>query len=457
MDAFPLRATVIFSAVNRKKLPIHPLRNVFSTRFETAASLNQQFNDNKGRQQNKKRKVIVISGPTGVGKSSLALQLAKRLGGEIISADSVQVYRGLDVGSAKTLLTDRQHIPHHLLDILHPTEEYSAGRFFSDAREVTETVLDKGHVPIVVGGSGLYIRWYVYGMPAIPAASSEITSKIKDELRMIKGNGDWDAAVELLLKAGDSTAINVERNDWYRIQRGLEIIEAARVPRSSFPVPYDIFKEKEASITTVSSFNNIYQEDETAKSSFTHLDYEFLCFFLSVQRTELYKKIDQRCEEMLIGSNGLLAEASWLLDMGILLNTRMASRAIGYRQAMDYLIDCRQAGGESSTEKFFTFLSGFQKASRNFAKQQITWFRNEPLYYWLDASQPLENIVNFIADAYYDSFDASTYESLKMVKSISRKETKDLKQYRSQNRYFVNSIDCASVLNWIRSTQCGRN
>ncbi|XP_042519986.1 tRNA dimethylallyltransferase 9-like [Macadamia integrifolia] len=112
-----------------------------------------------------KEKVIVISGPTGAGKSRLALELAKRLNGEIISADSVQVYRGLDVGSAKPSLSDRKEVPHHLIDILHPSEDYSVGQFFEDARQATRDILDNGHVPIVAGGTGLYLRWCVITFP----------------------------------------------------------------------------------------------------------------------------------------------------------------------------------------------------------------------------------------------------------------------------------------------------
>ncbi|KAL3508742.1 hypothetical protein ACH5RR_028143 [Cinchona calisaya] len=107
----------------------------------------------------KKEKVIVISGPTGAGKSKLALELAKRLNGDIISADSVQFYRGLDVGSAKPSLSERKEVPHHLIHILHPSEDYSIGQFFMDTRQATQDVLNAGRVPIVVGGTGLYLRW----------------------------------------------------------------------------------------------------------------------------------------------------------------------------------------------------------------------------------------------------------------------------------------------------------
>lgn len=182
----------------------------------------------------------------------------------------------------------------------------------------------------------------------------------------------------------------------------------------------------------------------------------FSAFFFSVKRTDLYQRIDQRCEEMLTGSNGILAEASWLLDMGILPNTTCASRAIGYRQAMEYLFRCRQERGVSSEKEFYAFLSEFQTASRNFAKRQLTWFRNEPLYQWLDASQSLEKLVKFIVDTYHDSADASLHQSLTVNKINSRKELKDLERYRTQKRYFVSSNDCAPILEWIRLTQSGK-
>ncbi|GLU15779.1 hypothetical protein SLE2022_322460 [Rubroshorea leprosula] len=125
--------------------------------FATATRMVSTTSNNK----EKKEKVIVISRPTGAGKSRVALELAKRLNGEIISANSVRGYRGLDIGSAKPPLSDRKEVPHHLVDILDPFEDYSEGQFFEDARQATRDVLDSGHVPIVTGGTGLYLRWYV--------------------------------------------------------------------------------------------------------------------------------------------------------------------------------------------------------------------------------------------------------------------------------------------------------
>ncbi|KAG9446125.1 hypothetical protein H6P81_012253 [Aristolochia fimbriata] len=385
---------------------------------------------------NKKKKVIVISGPTGAGKSKLALELAKRLNGEIISADSVQVYRGLDVGSAKPSPSQRKEVPHHLIDILHPSEEYSAGQFFEDARQATKDIFDHGRVPIVTGGTGLYLRWYIYGKPEVPKASAEIGSEVASELMLLQENGNWDEAVLLVEKAGDPQAKFVARNDWYRLRRSLEIIKATGSPPSAFHVPYDSFRDQlnsSASLPCHGDKPPNHNEENLTKD----LDYDFICFFLSSQRTELYRRIDLRCEEMLTETEGLLSEAMWLLNLGLFPNMNSATRAIGYRQAMEYLLFCKKNGGQSSPRDFLLFLSDFQKASRNFAKRQMTWFRNELIYQWIDASQPLEKVLDYIFDAYHDQTGRLAVPlSLKMDRDVSsRKEAFDLKSYRTRNRY----------------------
>ncbi|KAK6946650.1 hypothetical protein RJ641_000123 [Dillenia turbinata] len=403
--------------------------------------------------KNEKQKVIVISGPTGAGKSRLAIELAKSLNGEIISADSVQVYKGLDVGSAKPSLRDRKEVPHHLIDILHPSEEYSVGQFFEDARQATQYILNCGRVPIVTGGTGLFI----YGKPDVPKASHEITSDVYSELRDLQNDGNWDAAVQLVVNAGDTKAQYLAANDWYRLRRSLEIIKSSGLPPSAFQVPYDSFRKQLESNTDETSPEASFSDESFENKRSQDLDYEFICFFLSSQRLDLYRLIDSRCEDMLsgAGSDGLLAEVRWLLDVGLLPHSNSATRAIGYRQAMEYLLRCRQQGGRSSPSEFYNFLFEFQKASRNFAKRQMTWFRNETIYHWLDASKPLEKVLDFICNAYHDDSGVLTVlESLKMRNNISStRESNLLKSYRTQNRQFVSREDCAGVLDWIWRTQ----
>ncbi|XP_014498614.1 tRNA dimethylallyltransferase 9 isoform X1 [Vigna radiata var. radiata] len=430
------------------RLLVPPLQRSFTfrRRFLVTAS-----------QRKKKEKVIVISGPTGSGKSRLALELAKSLNGEIVSADSVQVYRGLDVGSAKPSPDERKEVPHHLVDILHPSEDYSVGQFFEDARQATRCILDNGRVPIVVGGTGLYLRWFIYGKPDVPKASPVITSEVNQELAELQRNDDWDTAVRLVVKAGDPKAQFLAVNDWYRLRRSLEIIKSSGSPPSAFRVPYDSFREQgECSVAedSESSDMNTYS-DGMEETSSSDLDYEFMCFFLSSHRLDLYRSIDYRCEDMLLGRDGLLSEAQWLLDTGLHPNSNSATKAIGYRQAMEYLQRCREQGGQSSAAEFYKFLFEFQKASRNFAKRQLTWFRNEKIYQWLDGSKPLETILSFINGAYHDwNGSLPVPEHLRMSRDISnRRDEKHLKSYRSRNRHFVKGEDCSHILNWISKTQ----
>ncbi|CAL8150935.1 unnamed protein product [Prunus armeniaca] len=267
------------------------------------------------------------------------------------------------------------------------SSDYSVGKFYEDARQATRSILDSGRVPIVTGGTGLYLRWLIYGKPDVPKASPDIASEVYSELADLQNNEDWEAAVQLVVKAGDPKAQFLAANDWYRLRRSLEIIKSSGSPPSAFQVPYDSFRKQcDSSVVDRHDINpsTVVVEEVTSKE----LDYDFICFFLSSKRVDLYRSIDCRCEDMLSGSDGILSEARWLLDSGLLPNSNSATRAIGYRQAMEYLLMCRQQGG-SSPREFFNFLSEFQKASRNFAKRQLTWFRNESIYHWLDASKPL--------------------------------------------------------------------
>lgn len=329
------------------------------------------------------------------------------------------------------------------------------GQFFEDARQATRDVLHVGRVPIVTGGTGLYLRWFIYGKPDVPKASREVSSQVCSELMQLQKNGDWNAAVQLVVRAGDPKAIFLATNDWYRLRRSLEIVKSSGSPPSAFKVPYDSFKGQWNSNGTDRSDDINPSADGLEETKSKDLDYDFICFFLSSQRLDLYRSIDYRCEDMLLGSDGLLSEASWLLDTGLLPNTNSATRAIGYRQAMEYLLMCREQGGQSSARDFFAFLSEFQKASRNFAKRQMTWFRNELIYHWLDASKPLDRVLNFVCDAYHDqSSELVVPESLRMKKDISdHREVSELKTYRSKNRHFVSREDCDDILDWIRRTQ----
>lgn len=395
----------------------------------------EEVKDRKGR-------VIIIAGPTGVGKTRLALALAKRLGGEIISADSVQVYRNLDVGSAKTPVHEREGIPHHLIDIVDPSQDYTAGYFYDDARAATELVLSKGSVPIVVGGTGMYLRWYMNGKVGAPKATKEVFAAVEEEVdRLISEGGGWDAGLRMLADAGDlTTGPSLARNDWYRLRRALEIIKTSGQPKSAF--------------------SKLRNDDEDNVVEGANWDYDFHCYFLYQPRPDLYRKIDQRCEQMV--QEGLLEEASSLLNSGLQPSSNSATRSIGYQLAMEFLMECRELEGVTTEERFLIFLEEFQRASRNYVKRQVTWFRNkgqsEQLFNWTDATQLPEVMVDTLAREYErpnEEVSVGLKEASAAVKESSYTEEKLLKVYRTQNRIFsANHEAVKQILGWILSTQC---
>lgn len=178
-------------------------------------------------------RVLVIAGPTGVGKSKLAEALCHSLeeGGEIISADSVQVYRSLNIGSAKPTAAEQEAIPHHLIDIADPSAElgYTAGQFCRDAVAAITDVWSRGKVPVVVGGTMMYHQWLVHGQPDAPPSDPAIAAAISSELAPFKDKGDWEGARDLLVTEGfGERAEKLTKNDWYRLARTLEIARAAR-------------------------------------------------------------------------------------------------------------------------------------------------------------------------------------------------------------------------------------
>jgi len=273
--------------------------------------------------ENKKPKVLVLTGPTAVGKTAVSLQLAQRLGGEIISADSVQVYKGLDVGSDKLPVSQRMGIPHHLIDILDPSEDFSAGDFFHKARQAAADILSRGKTPIVVGGTGFYLRWFILGKPSTPPATPKSEEAAhaalnnayraleRDLGRDLDDQERWNAGIGLVEKLGDvdsAERLRGEPNNYYRLLRVVDIL---------LQTPGKTLKELNL--------------NETAP-----LDYDFRCYFLSRPREELYRRIDARVEDMML--NGLIAEVRReLVGRGLESDSNCATRAIGYRQTLHFL------------------------------------------------------------------------------------------------------------------------
>jgi len=319
--------------------------------------------------------VLVLAGPTASGKTALSLALALSLGGEVISADSVQVYSGLDCGSAKLPPSQRCGVPHHLLDVAPPTTEFSAGDWVDAALAAAADVAARGAVPIVVGGSGFYLRWLTEGKPPTPRSTPAASAAAAAELRRAADAAEaaagpaasgaqreaarWQAALDCLSAAGDpASAARLVRNDWYRAERSLEIVRVSGRPVG-------------------------------AHAPARAAAFDFRCFHLAVPRLALYRRIDARCEAML--ADALLEEAAALWAAGLRpgddgREAPPAGRSIGYAQALA-LLGCAAAGGgrEALRARLREQLREMQRASRNYAKRQGTWFRGEPAYRWVDA------------------------------------------------------------------------
>lgn len=311
-----------------------------------------------------KKRVILISGPTAVGKTDISLSLAEAIGGEIISADSCQVYRGMDIGTAKATNEERQKIPHHLIDIRDISESFNVREFYEMACDKIEEIIQKDKVPIIVGGSGFYVHVLLYGPPQGPPADK----KIRGALEMQMKNLGAEALYEKLEEVDPDYAKTISSNDKHKIIRALEIMTLSGKKVSSFPrsVPSE------------------------------HSEYDFRCWFLHYPREILYPRIEERCNQML--SSGFLDEVKRLEEKGLRENSS-ASNAIGYRQALEYL------SSNETKEDFESFVRNFKKATRHFAKRQFTWFRKETLFRWIDMSKiPKEDLKELILQDFEQGF-----------------------------------------------------
>lgn len=304
--------------------------------------------------------VIVIAGPTAVGKSAFALEAAKLLSGEIISADSVQVYKGMDVATAKPSLQERSEVVHHLVDIAAVSEPINMAIFGELAKEAIESTIARGKVPIVVGGSGFYLRSLMRGSPPGPGADPFVRAHVEEELDRF-GAEHLYAKLQTL---DPKYAATISCGDRQKIVRAFEIM---------------ILTEKKVS-----------DHQWRPRSPF-----RFCPFFFVRDRSKLYDRIDKRCEEML--KEGLIGEVQQLLKNGILENPSAAS-AIGYRQCLNFL------KSPQSQDDFQEFVRLFKQASRRYAKRQLTWFRKEPEFTWLDLDTlSFQQVLDKIMEEYYGS------------------------------------------------------
>lgn len=287
-----------------------------------------------------KRPLIILTGPTAVGKTSLSLSLAKELDGEIVSADSMQVYRYMDIGTAKIREEERQGIPHHLIDVLDPWEDFNVVRFQKMAREALEEIWERGHIPIVTGGTGFYIQTLLYDIHF--TENNEDSSLRKDLENYARENGA-EALHSRLEEVDEKAASQIHFNNVKRVIRALEFY-------------YQTGKK-------ISEHN----EEERKRTS----PYDFKYFVLNDEREHLYARINQRVDLMM--EEGLVEEVQKLKEMGC-DSTMVSMQGLGYKEILSYL------EGECTLDEA---VYKIKRDTRHFAKRQITWFKRERDVIWL--------------------------------------------------------------------------
>ena len=287
--------------------------------------------------------VIVLAGPTAVGKTSLSLRLAKALDAEIISADSMQVYRGMNIGTAKIPAEERAGIPHHLIDVADPSEDFSIARYVRLGREVIRDLDTRGKVPLVVGGTGFYIQAL---LKDLDFSEEKKEGTLREEYRLLAETEGTKALHDRLAAVDPVSAEAIHPNNIKRVIRALEYFEESGQP--------------------ISALN----EAQTGQES----PYRILYLVLNLPRQELYCRIDRRVDQMM--EEGLLEETKQLLQAGIPAKAT-ALQSIGYKELAEYL------RGTCSLDEA---VNQIKLHSRHYAKRQITWFKREPDAVWIEKS-----------------------------------------------------------------------
>ncbi|MDQ7785698.1 MAG: tRNA (adenosine(37)-N6)-dimethylallyltransferase MiaA [Desulfomonilaceae bacterium] len=284
-------------------------------------------------------KIIVIAGPTASGKTDCGIDLAEEIRGEIVSADSIQIYRYMDIGSAKPSPVERSRVPHHMIDIRDPDEDFSAGDYVREARRCMRDVLSRGMVPLVVGGTGLYIRLLLGGIVELPRKDPALREKLRVEEAVRPGS-----LYERLLKIDPETAHATPDRNAARIVRALEVYELTGRPIS-----------------------RVQQEHALQDRPYNTL---FVC--IAPDREVLYERIDTRVDSMIKG--GLFEEVGRLYDLGFTRELKPL-QSLGYRHAGMVI------AGEVDEHEAIRLM---KRDTRHFAKRQMTWFRSEPDAAWFD-------------------------------------------------------------------------
>ena len=305
-----------------------------------------------------KKPLVVLTGPTAVGKTKLSIELAKAIDGEIISADSMQVYKYMDIGSAKITPEEMQGVPHHLIDVLEPTEDFNVVIFQQKCRECMEGIYERGHIPILTGGTGFYIQAV---LKDIDFTENEENTEHRAALEALAKEKGAEALHEILIAVDPEAAEAIHANNIKRTIRALEY--------------FHLTGEK----------ISLHNEQEKEKQS----AYRSCYFVLTDDRAKLYERIDMRVDEML--ANGLVEEVKRLKEMGC-HKEQVSMQGLGYKEILSYL------EGEMSLEEAVYLI---KRDTRHFAKRQLTWFRREKDVIWIDKKEFLyddKKILSYMMD-----------------------------------------------------------
>jgi len=302
-----------------------------------------------------KPKVIVIVGPTASGKTALSIELAKQIKGEIVSCDSMQIYKDMNIGSAKPSLEEMQGIKHYMIDIVEPDKRFSVAEYKKQAEQAIEEILSKGKMPIVIGGTGLYADSLIYG---IEYPEIEFDKNYRNELENIANSKEGLSNLYEKAKEIDSKAIEkISPNDKKRILRILEIYHSTGKTKTEL-------------------------EAESRKNE---VKYDYRVFVINMDRQILYNRINKRVEIMI--ENGLIEEVKNLLDKYKEFPTAM--QGLGYKEVVEYL------NGYLTKDEM---IEKIKQETRRYAKRQLTWFRKNKNTIWIDGLNDLQSNINIILE-----------------------------------------------------------
>lgn len=289
-------------------------------------------------------KMVIVAGPTASGKSAAGVELCKRLQGSVISADSMQVYRGMDIGSAKITEEEMQGIPHELIDIADPSEEWNVVRFQREAKAAVQRITAKGRLPVLVGGTGFYIQALLYDIDFTETREDTAYRSLLEEKARTEGN---ESLYRMLLEKDPEAAAAIHQNNLKRVIRALEFTRETG--------------EK------ISDHNEEQRKRQAA--------YDAVFFVLTMEREKLYRRIDLRVDQMM--EAGLLEEVKRLQEQGV-TSRDVSMQGLGYKQILQYL------EGEGTLEDA---VEQIKLQTRHFAKRQLTWFRRERDVIWVNTDE----------------------------------------------------------------------